>query len=556
MEEVKNEVETETFFGRCKCCLEYGYMKSMWLEHPFEGECEIYGEMIMETFSITSNKSEKEEHICESCIVRLRDAFYFKREVLASAQLLSKYEGNDSDYEVSKEEVCDTMPSEIEVEYLEDEDMEDIKPDYKELEYQEIEYLDEDEAVVTAEMTKTSTDAPVGRKWLKKKKKGDKNCYRDYTDTDLRLGVDAVLSDLMTPGEAAKMYNVPRRTISARVTYLKSKPDTPENVERMQFLQKQYRFVDEIKTILAYTNAVPFKVRKTRLVCAYCDPSPLFEEPEDLRAHTDENHEDQKIKDLELVLKPHWLNEVIRMDVENLACKECYVFIPTWNDMFQHLNEIHDVQLDEAYTRVIPYKLTSDYKCALCTTTFPHFHFLDSHMNAHYNNYVCAECGDTFVSECRLKKHVQIHSNGKFPCQECGKVFTLKKYMTKHVNFVHKQEKIFKCLYCDAKFSGEYERHTHVVEHHNEKVKVVTCEICGKTFNWRPYYLAHMRKKHNNDKKYKCEFCMKRFLAKHELRMHVMRHKGEGACECSFCGKRFVTKAELRSHLRTHYKNK
>lgn len=51
MSEEKTEVET--FFGRCRCCLTYGYLKNMWLEHKYNGNPEIYGEMLAKCFALT-----------------------------------------------------------------------------------------------------------------------------------------------------------------------------------------------------------------------------------------------------------------------------------------------------------------------------------------------------------------------------------------------------------------------------------------------------------------------------------------------------------------------
>ncbi|XP_052757216.1 zinc finger protein 546-like isoform X2 [Galleria mellonella] len=558
MEESLDEVETKTFFGRCICCMEYGYMKNMWIEHYWEGEREIYGEMLMETFSIVCNQLEKLEQICEVCVTRLRDAFNFKKDVQASLNLLQEdsfyNEGNDT--ELQEKKMFQDNQS-LEEEYLEEDMEQEVKLEHlSEPEYQEIEYLEEDEALVAAEITKSqSTESTPASKCTKKERKGDvKATYKNYNQADLRRAVEAVINNELTVVEASERYCIPRRTINTRITYLKNRPDTLDIEIRQLFHDKRYRFVEETKVILAYTNLVPFKVRRTRLYCAYCEPSPVFDDPEQIRIHTYDKHKHQIANNLDIVLRPHWLNEVIRVDITNMACNECYIRIPTWNELFEHLRDTHNVELDEAYTRVIPYKLTNDHKCALCDMNFSHFHFLDAHMNAHYNNYVCADCGDTFITECRLKKHVLIHSNERFPCQECGKVFTLNKYRTKHVNFVHKTGKHFKCLYCDCKYSTELERHMHVVKEHKEKVKTITCEICGLTFTWRAYYLAHVRKKHSTDKKFKCEYCLRQFVSRHDLKMHIMRHKGQKTVECSHCDKKFVTKAELRSHAKTHNK--
>ncbi|CAG9789642.1 unnamed protein product [Diatraea saccharalis] len=95
--ESSSKSDINTYFGRCRCCLEQGYMKNLWSEYYYEGSCEIYGEMIMETFTITWEPEEDMKYyICESCVIRLRDAYYFKKEVVASEKLLS--EGFDGKY--------------------------------------------------------------------------------------------------------------------------------------------------------------------------------------------------------------------------------------------------------------------------------------------------------------------------------------------------------------------------------------------------------------------------------------------------------------------------
>lgn len=333
-------------------------------------------------------------------------------------------------------------------------------------------------------------------------------------------------------------------------------PETPEEAEKKAYQEKHYRFIEEIKTLLTLTNCIPFKVKTTRCYCAYCYlDSPWFEDLTQLKTHMREHHEEDRISAIESILRPIWMYEVLRIDIQDLECQSCYTRIGGWNEMFIHFHEIHGVNFDLAYTKLIPYKLDNDLHCALCNEKFENFQHLDTHMNAHYNNYVCAECGDTFVSETRMKKHMMIHETGRFPCEECGKVFPLKKYMTKHYLMVHEQKKMFKCLYCPERFSSEYIKHNHVLEKHQEKVRVITCEICGKVFNWRPYYLAHVRKTHSKVLKYNCDYCAKSFATRHECKSHIMRHTGEGKKhECSVCQKRFITAQELKSHSKVHLK--
>lgn len=252
-------------------------------------------------------------------------------------------------------------------------------------------------------------------------------------------------------------------------------------------------------------------------------------------------------------MRPHWVNEVLKLDIENLQCTVCCKPIEKWIDMFEHLKNNHDVDLSEAYTRVIPYKLTVDLSCALCGDKYVIYHNLDGHMNCHYSNYICGECGDTFLSENRLKKHLENHSVGKFPCKICGKVFSLEKYRKKHFDGVHTREAKVKCLYCTEKFRGEYARHLHVVKNHKEKVRKFTCEICDKDFDWRPYYLKHLRLTHGNkQKKHSCKLCDKSFTMPYQLKNHEDWHNSESSHVCSICSKKFTSKAYLQKHYASH----
>ncbi|KAI5636843.1 zinc-finger associated domain (zf-AD) domain-containing protein [Phthorimaea operculella] len=73
-------------FGRCRCCLDFGY------------HAEIHRETFLETFNLfLSTNPSLTTMICKLCIDRLNDATEFKAMVVKSEQqLLSKAEGTTS----------------------------------------------------------------------------------------------------------------------------------------------------------------------------------------------------------------------------------------------------------------------------------------------------------------------------------------------------------------------------------------------------------------------------------------------------------------------------
>ncbi|XP_028168181.1 PR domain zinc finger protein 5-like isoform X2 [Ostrinia furnacalis] len=576
-QEVQNS-DTEVF-GRCRCCLELGNVKDMWTPYPWDGANEIYGEMLIETFSITWDSSATNEVICEMCVGRLRDAHTFKREVLASEKLLMDG-ALDSESESVNEEKLSEMDQyeiityheegeedndEIVFEQIEEDDVQIKQEEDEDIEYEEVEYLDDEVPEEHQKKEKKKRKAAAAKSSKKAKavsikqapQSGRKRNYRMYTEATLRQCVEEAMSSTEPLSKVAARYGIPRKTLIARVYNIKHglKPETPKEIATHMNNERHYQFVQEITKVLSLTDAVPFKVKSARYFCAFCyTASESFEDPSELRVHTASHGLKERLDRLDQIMRPPFLNEMLRVDIEMFNCTVCQTRIPTWNDMFVHLKDLHDIELDQVYDKLIPYKLSAHniVYCALCNEDFPNVANLDSHMNAHYCNYVCSECGDTFVTENRLKHHIMIHNTGKFSCGHCGKTFSLEKYKKKHEAMVHKEAKLFKCADCGEAYHSEYERHLHIVEKHKERVRMSTCEFCGKTYDWKPYYMAHLRKVHHKVKNYKCNYCNKCFLSGHELKMHVQRHTGKGKHVCMFCEKNYVTFTELKKHMKKH----
>ncbi|KAI8426845.1 hypothetical protein MSG28_014527 [Choristoneura fumiferana] len=553
------EVEDSKYFGICKCCLRDGCFRSMWVEYEVDGVVQNYGEMLNECFDLCWQQPDNShlEQICDVCASHTRKTYIFRRLILQSQDRLNgvvRLDEESIDIQDTKQiyaedisedfkPVVKTEASELDYQY-EIETLEYLDPEPES--YEEVEYL-ELEVEKLENIEEPPTDAPPKRKWLKKKKRGERREYKQYSIDDVERSMTAVKTAAMTMAEAAAAYHIPRKTLAAKLLSEK-RGELPKMVPN----ERNVKFIKEIQTLLTYTNMIPYKTKTAHLHCAYCSTvGPLFDDADELRTHTRTQHTDDRTKNVEQFLRPLWLNEVLKVDMENLHCTICCTYLTSWNDMFKHLTEQHNLEFDEAYTRVIPYILGNDWRCALCKESFPNYHHLDSHMNAHYTNYMCSECGDTFLAESRLKKHLQIHDTGRFQCEHCGKTFTLEKYRAKHIELVHKQNQKIRCLYCPEKFHGTYPRHLHVVAHHKEKVKIITCELCGKTFDWRPYYLAHKRRKHDNEKKYQCQFCDKQFFMKSEVIRHQMGHTGD-KYSCDVCGKQFSSMWTLNVHYRSH----
>jgi len=116
-------------------------------------------------------------------------------------------------------------------------------------------------------------------------------------------------------------------------------------------------------------------------------------------------------------------------------------------------------------------------------------------------DHVCGECGKTFVSPRKLKRHQVVHtSNNSHVCGECGKAFISSSKLKRH-QVVHTGEKPFPCTFegCDKSFSLVSNLRTHARIHTGDRPYVCPFEGCDKSFtqstNRKSHILTHTKKK-------------------------------------------------------------
>ncbi|XP_050676873.1 zinc finger protein 2-like [Leptidea sinapis] len=563
------KIKKEYLLGRCKCCLDDTDLQSMWEEYSVNGESEVYGEMVLQCFGVNWHSTSDSDVICSSCVTRLRDAISFKHEIIASEQLLQEGLANnkiENEIEVKLENA-----EECEAEYLEinindnneltnnnvDVDIEAKLENNEEWEeeYLEINSNENDDLAQECEewidpFDESDESDPTPDRPKKLYRKDGTAMYKQYTRLELKKALQAVADSSMTRREAADAYNIPLRTLCTKIhNNAVFKLDEEDNKS------KTIKFIKEIRKILKNTNATPFKHKAGKYYCAYCSTQgPAFHTGDHLRTHTLTKHSNERIRQVEIFMRPYYYNEILKMDIFDLTCTKCYTKLPEWNDMFQHFADAHDIGFDDAYTKIIPYRITNKLECALCRGEFSAYHVLDSHMNAHYSNYICHQCGETFLTASRLDKHIQSHSRGKFPCEVCGKIFALENYRSKHYYYTHNKRLVYKCLYCTEVFQLATQRQDHMIEKHKEFIKKYVCEFCDKLYYNRQNFRRHMKRKHIRDKKYKCTECNKGFILKYELNSHMIKHNQVKKFFCNMCNEGFTRKVTLRTHLEKVHK--
>ena len=155
--------------------------------------------------------------------------------------------------------------------------------------------------------------------------------------------------------------------------------------------------------------------------------------------------------------------------------------------------------------------------CNICSKTLSNLYNLKYHMLTHDPNYkidraLCSECSRTFSSKIGLKKHIMSeHEDQKYtPCSICGLAFTIFS-ISKHVRLCKLPENERKKI--------------------REKNKV-ECNACGKILADKVKLKRHIRFIHNQEKLFQCNFCDHKDFRTDNIKVHIQNnHNGKPSYE-------------------------
>ncbi|XP_045781610.1 zinc finger protein 43-like isoform X3 [Maniola jurtina] len=530
---------------QCRCCLKEIGLKELWTEYYNGEEREVYGEMVNDCFALPWEPLfGKTEHICDSCITRLRDAVSFKREILYSNQLLNQEAKNESKLSVKQEEESDL---EMETEYLSIEFMDDEDKNLMEIKI---------EQESKSEMTVKEESSPSKR-------------GKRYTEDDLKKCMEAVMSGKMSQTKASIVYHVPRKTISAAVarrhrarnktseSNAKGDKETSEtSIEMNDFQHRMFpellNFGNDLSVLLDCSNATPIRCRGgIGYKCCFCPEE--FPDAADLKRHTFKGH-DTKTR-CGLIKGKYGASSLVKLDITSLQCTICYKHIDTIEHLIDHLVDDHGKNIHrDIKNYILPFKFHGEeIRCIICFTLFNKFKVLQEHMSTHYRNFVCDYCSAGFVTRTILLNHIKGHDFGLYKCDYCPKTYNTQRKKKAHERLVHIHRNMLnKCGYCNEKFNRFQKKEEHLVRVHGVRSVAIECQACDKTFVSQRALRDHTKRDHLLERRHRCDECGMMFFRQSDVRKHMVKHTGARTFQCEVCLKAYGRRNTLREHMRIH----
>lgn len=304
--------------------------------------------------------------------------------------------------------------------------------------------------------------------------------------------------------------------------------------------------------ILESSKIYPFRWIKNMYLCFYCEQ--IFTDPAKLREHHSFDHMSLPPAQIRQAIAKLKKYELIKVDVTDVGCKICDDYIEDFTEIKNHLLMKHKKNIDpKSNDGLLPFKVTKEeFQCALCCDKYDEFKTLNQHMNIHFQNFICEQCGTGFMTPERLRTHAFSHETGSFPCDGCDKVFRSTNAKNEHYATVHVQVRRHRCPHCTERFRNYFQRNKHILNVHGLKTKEFKCTMCPKVFTLSGKLGVHIRTVHLKVKRHACEVCEWKFYSKSELKEHMIRHGGERKYQCNVCKKAYARKYTLREHMRIH----
>ncbi|XP_061529974.1 zinc finger protein 687a isoform X1 [Phycodurus eques] len=184
------------------------------------------------------------------------------------------------------------------------------------------------------------------------------------------------------------------------------------------------------------------------------------------------------------------------------------------------------------------------YKCVMCDTVFTHKSLLYVHFETHLSNqkvhvYKCPECTKMFHQRSVLMEHVKSHNSSSTTAAAslCPKPVVKQESSDGEdgMEEVNADTTIattgWKCVHCHECYTDAEEFVSHMAKQHGKVLKSFPCKKCESSFSSTSSLRRHVRDKHKDMSRFRCQFCTgskKTFSSRAMLDKHIqLRHGTE-----------------------------
>ena len=195
------------------------------------------------------------------------------------------------------------------------------------------------------------------------------------------------------------------------------------------------------------------------------------------------------------------------------------------------------------------------FTCEICLAVYPTRQRYDVHCRTHAIDRpksVCEFCGQEFLSEDAVRKHVQrfhVERTVQYGCPQCQYIGKMEIDLRKHISSVHNKK--FKCEQCQYQTNSPsaFEQHR---EYHQPD-RIYGCPFTDQCFyrGATTKQLAnHVSQVHKVGSKHQCPICLKFYKKKTHLLRHLVSHTKEKPYVCLECEMAFVNHSSYYRHRR------